>query len=100
MNQPLPTRRRPTETIREAGRLSQALALALGKSVRDGRKRLGITQATLGERVGADQTRISQIERGLGRGVPLDLWVALGVALGRPLAIAFSRSLGEPREPH
>lgn len=99
MSQPLTTRRRPTETIREARRLSQALALALGKSVRDGRRRLGVTQATLAARVGTDQTRISQIERGLGRGVPLELWVALGVALGRPLAITFSRPLGEAREP-
>lgn len=99
MSEPLRTRRRSTEAIREAERLSLAIALALGRGVRVGRERLGITQATLAARVEVDQSRISQIERGLGRGVPLELWVALGVALGSPLAISFTRPLGEPREP-
>lgn len=99
MSEPLRTRRRSTEAIREAGRLCSAIALALGQSVRAGRERLGITQETLAARVEVDQSRISQIERGLGRGVPLELWVAIGVALGRSLAISFTRPLGEAREP-
>lgn len=99
MSEPIRTRRRSTEAIREAERLSLAIALALGEAVRAGRKRLGITQAALAVRVEVDQSRISQIERGLGRGVPLELWVAFGVVLGRPLAISFTRPLGETREP-
>lgn len=99
MSEPLLTRRRSTEAIREAERLSIAIALVLGQGVKAGRERPGITQATLAARVEVDQSRISQIERGLGRGVPLELWVALGVALGRPLAISFTRPLGETREP-
>ena len=99
MSGPIRTRRRSTEAIREAGRLSVAITLALGKSVRAGRERLGIAQRTLAARVDVDQSRISQIERGLGRGVPMELWVALGVALGRPLAASFTRPLGEIREP-
>lgn len=99
MSDPARTRRRSTEAVRQAERLSLAIALVLGQGVRAGRERLGITQATLATRVEVDQSRISQIERGLGRGVPLELWVALGVALGRPLAISFTRPLGETREP-
>ena len=99
MNEPVRPRRRTTETIREAGRLSTAVAVTLGQGVRAGRKRLKITQAALAERVQVDQSRISQIECGLGRGVGLELWVALGVAVGRPLAISFSKPLGETIEP-
>lgn len=33
------------------------------------------------------------IERGLGGGVPLEIWIALGIALGRPLSVAFSRAI-------
>ncbi len=76
-----------------------AIALSLGRGVRVGRERLGITQVALAARVEVDQSRISQIERGLGRGVPVELWIALGVGLGRPLAISFTKPLGEPREP-
>lgn len=99
MSEPSLTRQRSTEAIREAERLSVAITLALGRGVRAGRERLGITQATLAARAQVDQSRISQIERGLGRGVPLELWVALGIVLGRPLAISFSRPLGETQEP-
>jgi hypothetical protein len=53
----------------------------------------------VGARVGVQQTWISRIELGHGQGVPLGVWVALGVALKRPLAITFSRPLGADREP-
>jgi transcriptional regulator with XRE-family HTH domain len=75
------------------------MADALGKSVKDGRIRLRLTQAQLAARVGVHQSWISRIELGRGEGVPLELWVALGVALGRPLAVTFSRPLGETRRP-
>ena len=93
------TRRRPSDSEREAARLTQALALALGETVRAARVRIGLTQAQLAARVGVRQAWISRIELGHGVRVPLHLWVALGVALGRPLAISFTRPLGEPREP-
>ena len=99
MNELARTRRRSTEAVREAERLSLALALVLGRGVRAGRERLGMTQATLAARVEVDQSRISQVERGLGQGVPLDLWVRLGVALERPLAISFTKPLGEAHQP-
>ncbi len=93
------TRHRPTQTNREAARLSMAVAESLGRAVRAGRVRLHISQAQLAVRVGVHQSRISRIELGHGGPVPLALWVALGVALGRPLAISFTRPLGEAREP-
>ena len=99
MNAPFAPRRRPTETIREADRLTQAMAAALGQAVRHGRTRLGLTQAQLAARVGVQQSWISRIELGHGHVVPLELWIALGIALGRPLAVSFSRPLGEAREP-
>ena len=99
MNELVRTRRRSTEAVREAERLSLALALVLGRGVRAGRKRLGMAQATLAARVEVDQSRISQVERGLGQGVPLDLWVRLGVALERPLAISLTKPLGETHQP-
>ena len=42
---------------------------------------------------------LSEIERGLGARAPLETWVALGAALGRPLAVSFSRPIDEPRSP-
>jgi transcriptional regulator with XRE-family HTH domain len=55
--------------------------------------------AELGARVGVSRTRLAEIERGEGTGAPLQTWIALGIALGRPLAVNFSRPLGEPRGP-
>jgi transcriptional regulator with XRE-family HTH domain len=99
MNTALSTRRRPTDTVREAQRLSQSILDALGKAVRSGRVRLRLTQAELAARIGVHQSWISRIELGRGHSVPLETWIVLGVALGRPLAVAFSRPLGEMREP-
>jgi transcriptional regulator with XRE-family HTH domain len=99
MNSTLPSRRRPSDTIREAQRLSHSVVDSLGKVVRDRRIRLRLTQAELAARVGVHQSWISRIELGRGRGLPLETWIALGVALGQPLAVAFSRPLGETREP-
>lgn len=45
------------------------------------------------------QGGLSMIERGLGPGVPLRTWIGLGIALERPLAVGFSRPLGEQRGP-
>jgi transcriptional regulator with XRE-family HTH domain len=58
-----------------------------------------LSLADLGARVGLSRTRLAEIERGEGAGTPLQTWIALGIVLGRPLAVAFSRPLGEPREP-
>jgi transcriptional regulator with XRE-family HTH domain len=99
MTSPATSRRRPNDTIREAARLSRSIALALGEAVRHGRVRLRMTQAELAERIGVHQSQISRIESGHGQPVPLERWVALGLALGQPVAITLSRPLGETRDP-
>jgi transcriptional regulator with XRE-family HTH domain len=55
--------------------------------------------ADIAQRIGVSVPRLSEIERGLGARAPLETWVALGAALGRPLAVNFSRSIDEPRSP-
>ena len=72
-------------------REAQALAAHLGREILAGRKHLGLTQAQLAERVGIHQSWLGEVERGGGRGVPLGVWVALGLVIGRPLAVGFSR---------
>jgi transcriptional regulator with XRE-family HTH domain len=64
-----------------------------------GRQRLRLSQAALADRVGVKQAWISRIELGQGPGVPLRLWIAIGVALGQPLAVSFTRAMGETRQP-
>lgn len=68
-----------------------AVASTLGGVVKAERVRKRWTQARLAGLVGIEQSRQSEIERGLGAGAPLDLWIALGIALDRPLAIAFTQ---------
>jgi transcriptional regulator with XRE-family HTH domain len=75
------------------------MSIALGRQVREGRLRRGLTQRQLSARIGISQTALSLVERGLGARAPLETWIALGIALGRPLAVAFSRPLGEPHGP-
>ena len=76
-----------------AERESDRLVRTLGSDVRAARISKGWTQAQLAAKVGLSQSRISSIEDGLGAGAPVGVWIALGLALDRPLAIAFSRSL-------
>jgi transcriptional regulator with XRE-family HTH domain len=75
------------------------MAASLGRDLRSDRQRRHLTQAALAARVGVHQSMISRIELGHGVAVPLELWVALGVALGRPLAISFTRPISEMRGP-
>jgi transcriptional regulator with XRE-family HTH domain len=91
-------RRRTTELQRETSRRTTTLSIALGSEARRGRRRRRLTQAALGALVGVSQAEISRLERGLGGGAPLETWVALGVALGRPLAVQLTRPLGEARD--
>jgi transcriptional regulator with XRE-family HTH domain len=62
--------------------------------VRAERTRRQRSQAELAAAIGCAQTEISLLERGLGARSSLEIWIALGIALGRPLAVGFSRPLG------
>lgn len=74
------------------------MSIALGSEVRRARRRGRLTQAALADRIGSSQTEISRIERGLGGRAPLETWIALGIALGRPLAVQLTRPLGDRRD--
>ncbi len=70
-----------------------AIAATLGGAVRASRRSMRLTLVQLGARAGLSRARLSQIERGDGQGAPLAVWIALGVAIGRPLAVGLSKSM-------
>lgn len=90
---------RRTREVMQGQREAVTLVSTLGAVVRNGRRAMRMSLADLGGRVGLSRTRIAEIERGEGLGASLQTWIALGIALGRPLAVAFTRPLGEPRAP-
>lgn len=94
----MPRRVRPADLI-VGQREAMAIAASLGGAARAARQGRHLTLATVGARVGVSVPRLSELERGLGARAPLDTWVALGIALGRPLAVSFSRPLDESRSP-
>jgi transcriptional regulator with XRE-family HTH domain len=78
--------------IREA----QAIAANLGRDAKATRRRRRLTQAELGDRVGLGQSEMSYLERGHGARTSIETWVAIGMALERPVAIGFSRDVVDP----
>ena len=81
------------EGVREA----QALVGTLGGTVRAARVAKRMTLEGLSRRVGLGRARLSQIERGEGGGTPLRAWIAIGIALDRPLTVSLSRPQDAPR---
>ena len=81
-----------TTGLREA----QAIAANLGRDTRTTRQRRHIKQAELGRLVGLGQSEISHLERGHGARTSIEMWVAIGIALGRPISIGFSRDVVDP----
>lgn len=78
-------------------REAQAIVAALGGTVRASRRARHLTLEALAARIGISRARLAEIERGEGGGAPIATWIALGIALERPLAVSFSRPLHEPR---
>jgi transcriptional regulator with XRE-family HTH domain len=87
-------RRRAARSI--GVREANAIAGNLGRDLRRTRIRRRLTQAQLGDRVAVSQAEISALEAGRGARTPIETWVALGIALDRPIAIAFSRDVADP----
>ena len=92
------SRVRRTDTEVQAARESARIGATLGSDLQRTRRRRRVTQAAVGARVGLGQSRISDLERGDGATAPLDTWIALGIAIDRPLAVSFSRDI-QPDEP-
>lgn len=91
-------RRRTTSQIIGA-REAAAIAATLGRELRAARRTRRLTQAQVGASVGVTHARIGDLERGNGAGAPLGLWIAMGMAVGRPIEIAASREVEfEPRD--
>jgi transcriptional regulator with XRE-family HTH domain len=90
--------RRPAAVLAGA-REAKAILATLAREMRNERHRLQMTQQQLADRVGLSRSRIAEIERAEGGGLPVSSWIALGFALNRPLAIGFSRSMiAEPAD--
>lgn len=54
----------------------------LGREIRKGRQRLGLSQTELGDRVGRGHAQISNLERGITERPPAELLTALATELG------------------
>jgi transcriptional regulator with XRE-family HTH domain len=89
-------RRTRTQERITGAREASAIAATLGGVVRSARKARRWTLTALARRVGLSPARLSEIERGLGARAPLETWISIGVALERPLAMAFSRPMASP----
>ena len=91
----MPRQKRPSARV-TGGREARAIAANLARALFATRKRRRWTQDRLADAVGVSQTEISHLERGYGARTSIETWVAIGIALDRPIAIGFGRDVVEP----
>jgi transcriptional regulator with XRE-family HTH domain len=89
-------RLRRTDAAVHGDSLSAAIAATLGREAKATRRRRRRTQQQLAEAIGISRPRYAEIERGEGATAPLETWARIGAALGRPLAVGFSRDIEQP----
>ena len=87
-------KRRSARTI--GAREATAIAANLGRDLRGTRLRRRLTQAKLGDKVALSQAEISALEARLGARTSIETWVAIGIALDRPIAIGFGTDVVDP----
>ncbi len=57
---------------------------------------VGSSRPSSADLVGLGQSEISHLERGHGARTSIETWIAIGIALQRPIAIGFSRDVVDP----
>jgi transcriptional regulator with XRE-family HTH domain len=82
----------------ESATETKRIAATLGQDARTTRRRRRCTQAEVALKAGVSRARYAELERGQGDTAPLDLWVRIGLAIDRPIAVLFSRAI-DPAEP-
>jgi transcriptional regulator with XRE-family HTH domain len=87
--------RRPPAVI-TGQREARAIAANLGGEAKATRRRRRLTQQQLGALAGLGQSEISYLERGHGSRTSIETWVAIGIALNRPIAFGFGRDTVQP----
>jgi transcriptional regulator with XRE-family HTH domain len=88
----MPARKRRRTDAEIAGeRLARHVAVLLGEEVRRSRRRRGLTQQALAERVGLSRQRIGDIEAGRSLALPMPVWFGIAAALNRYLKFEFGR---------
>ena len=84
------TRKRMSRRL-AGDREAQAFAATLGAQAAATRRRMRLNQTSVAARMGISRGRLGDLEQGNGEGAPLGLWIALGLAIGRPLRVEFSK---------
>lgn len=90
----MPRLKRP-ELLAEAERRNREQCARLGGEVRRSRRRRHQTQAQLAAHVGVVQSTISDVERGHGASLSVDLWQRIFASLDRHLVLDASRDAAQ-----
>lgn len=86
-------RRATPATIRARTR-AEVQAKRLGIALKEARRRSGLTQQDLADRVAVSQAQVSRLERGFGHTASIETWACVGAAVGCDLAAYLEQASG------